>query len=116
MSIWKTPDHTPKRELDIDQAAAVEECLETARAWADGEITTGQALTIALDVPRAIGLAFQHRWSDPRRPALERLHAIEYGQRYDMTYTNFGWLPTAQFEQVCRNNEYRRQHDADWAA
>lgn len=119
MTYWEHITDTvakPKRELDIDQAAAVENCLEDAAAWARGELPLAEALKLVTAVPRAIGLAFQHRWSDPRRPALERLHMIEYGGRTGQVYTNFGWLPTAQFEQVCRNNEWRKQWADDRAA
>lgn len=116
MSAW-TPiaDTAPAPTLGIDEAAAVEEVLETARAWANGELTTDQALTLATDTPRAIGLAFRHAWRDRRRPALERLHMLEYGRRYHLTYTAFGWLPTHVFEQIQRQNVWRRAHD-DWAA
>lgn len=116
MSYWthiaETPP-TPKRELTKAQAAAVEEALETARAWADGELTTDQALILVMESPRVMGLAFQHFWQDERRPALERLHMLEYGQRYRMTYTDFGWLPNHIYDQVVRNTRWRRQWDDD---
>jgi hypothetical protein len=101
-------DALPATTLDPDTAALVEDTLETARAWAAGELTTPQALTIALDTPRAIGTAFRYAWADPRRPALERLHALEYSQREDefgdtRVYTTFGWVPSQRWDQIQRH-------------
>jgi hypothetical protein len=107
---WTTPaDTRPARELDPAMASAVADVLETVVAWSDGEITTPQALTIALHVPRAIGEAFRSMTTDdPRWTPLERLHAIEYAQREDewgqrKVYTTFGWVSRPTLEQVERH-------------
>lgn len=104
MSGWTTPaDLRPRAALDIDRAAAVEEALEVAALWAARQVTTADALAYILGTPKLMGDAFRHAWDDSRRPALERLHAIEYGQRYAMVHTDFGWLPRTQFDQVQRH-------------
>jgi hypothetical protein len=108
MTFTTLADAMPAQELDPATTALVEDVLETARAWEAGELTTPQALTIVLDTPRAIGTAFRYAWADPRRPALERLHAIEYSQREDefgntRVYTTFGWLPSHRWDQVVRH-------------
>lgn len=95
-------------ELDPAIAAAVEDVLQVADAWRAGELPIPQALALITAEPRAIGHAFRHRWHDPRRPALEALHAIEYAQREDewgntKVYTTFGWLSRPTFDQVQRH-------------
>lgn len=95
-------------ELDPAIAAAVEDVLQVADAWRAGELPLGEAISLVLAEPRAIGNAFRHRWTDSRRPALEALHAIEYAQREDewgntKVYTSFGWISSGKWDQVCRH-------------
>jgi hypothetical protein len=95
-------------ELDPAIAAAVEDCLAVADAWRAGELPLAAALALITAEPRAIGHAFNTAWSDPRRPALEALHAIDYAQREDewgqrKVYTTFGWLSETTFAMVDRH-------------
>ncbi len=110
---WTTPADTARREPTEAELLTIEDVLDTAQAWADGQLTLPQALTIALDTPRAIGTAFRFGWDDPRRPALERLHDAEYDRRYDSVRTNFGRVSRAEWEMVQRNNASRRA-EAGW--
>ena len=101
-------DAAPADTLDPDTARQIEEVLTAAAMWQRSEATTPETLAFILETPRVVGLAFRHRWHDPRRPALERLHAIEYAQREDewgqrKVYTTFGWVSRPTFEQVERH-------------
>jgi hypothetical protein len=107
---WTTPADTLPAETELDPAiaAAVEDVLQVADAWRAGELPLTAALALITAEPRAIGHAFNTAWTDPRRPALEALHAIEYAQREDewgntKVYTTFGWLSRPTFDQVQRH-------------
>ncbi len=74
---WKHITDTEPRmaTLDIDTAAAVEDCLEAADEWDAGRLPLEIALAQGgeLNPHRARGLAFHHCRNDPRIPALRRL-------------------------------------------
>ena len=89
--------------IDPGTAATVEDVLQIADAWRAGELPLPEALALITAEPRAIGTAFRHAWTDPRRPALEALHAMEYGRRYGMVHTTFGWLHGTTWDQVMRH-------------
>jgi hypothetical protein len=63
------------RDLDIDEAAAVEDCLDAASEWDAGRLPLKIALMQGgeLSPHRARGMAFRFARHDPRIPALERL-------------------------------------------
>ena len=97
-----------EREIDPDTARQIDEVLTAAALWAAGEATLPETLDFILETPRVVGMAFNHAWDDPRRPALERLHMREYAQREDewgntKVYTNFGWVSRPAFDQVQRH-------------
>ena len=109
-TIWTTPAGTTSRDTEVDPAilAAADDALAIADAWRAGELPLGEAISLVLAEPRAIGHAFRHRWEDSRRPALEALHAIEYAQRedewgYRKVYTSFGWISSGTWDQVQRH-------------
>ncbi len=74
-AVWKHIADTEPRTLDIDEAAAVEDCLEAAQEWDAGRLPLKIALMQGgeLNPHRARGLAFHHCRNDPRIPALRRL-------------------------------------------
>ncbi len=74
-AVWKHIAEQEPRILDIDEAAAVEDCLEAAQEWDAGRLPLEIALMQGgeLNPHRARGLAFHHCRNDPRIPALRRL-------------------------------------------
>lgn len=104
LSDWTAVVDAAPADTDPATAALVSDILDTAAAWDAGELPTPEALAFVLAEPRAIGTAFRAITpADPRWAALERLHALEYGNRYRMVYTTFGWLPQVVWEQVERH-------------
>lgn len=72
---WKHIVDTEPRMLNIDEGAAVEDCLDAAQEWDAGQLPLEIALMQGgeLNPHRARGLAFRHCRHDPRIPALRRL-------------------------------------------